>query len=82
MKRIVLAATAITGLITASPALAWQSHSPNYCGGTSTSSGGTAKGSTSSGGLTSTGGTDVPEPGMLGMMGLGFIGMAAARRRR
>ncbi|WP_157132599.1 PEP-CTERM sorting domain-containing protein, partial [Novosphingobium nitrogenifigens] len=24
----------------------------------------------------------VPEPGMLGMMGLGFIGMAVARRRR
>jgi len=53
-------------------------------GGTTTTSGGTTTtSSTTSGGTTSTsGGTDVPEPGMLGMMGLGFIGLAAARRRR
>ncbi|MDF8335430.1 PEP-CTERM sorting domain-containing protein [Novosphingobium cyanobacteriorum] len=53
---------------------------------TSTTSGGTTTSTTSttSGGTTSstTGGTDVPEPGMLGMMGLGFIGLAVARRRR
>lgn len=52
---------------------------------TSTSTGGTTT-STSTGGTTtsssSTGGTDVPEPGMLGLMGLGFIGLAIARRRR
>ena len=52
---------------------------------TSTTSGGTTTStSTTSGGTTTstTGGTDVPEPGMLGMMGLGFIGLAVARRRR
>ena len=50
-------------------------------GGTTTSSGGTT---TSSGGTTTTtsGGTAVPEPGMLGMLGLGVLGMAIARRRR
>lgn len=49
-------------------------------GGTSTSSGG----ETTSGGTTSSssGGTDVPEPGMLGMMGLGLLGLAYARRRK
>jgi hypothetical protein len=50
---------------------------------TSTTSGGTTTSTTSGGTTTSTtGGTDVPEPGMLGMMGLGFIGLAVARRRR
>jgi hypothetical protein len=64
----------------------------SYCGsttsgGSSTSSGGsTTSGgsSTSSGGTSSSssGGTDVPEPGMLGMMGLGLLGLAYARRRK
>ena len=31
---------------------------------------------------TSSGGTDVPEPGMIGLMGLGALGLAFARRRR
>ena len=35
---------------------------------------------TSSGG--STGGTPVPEPGMIGLFGLGLIGLAMARRRK
>ena len=35
---------------------------------------------TSSGG--STGGTPVPEPGMIGLFGLGLIGLALARRRQ
>lgn len=30
----------------------------------------------------SSGGTQVPEPGMIGMMGLGLLGVAIARRRR
>lgn len=52
-------------------------------GGTTTTSGGTTttSGGTTSGGTTS-GGTDVPEPGMLGLMGMGLIGVAYARRRK
>ena len=34
------------------------------------------------GSLTSTGGTSVPEPGMLGLLSLGLIGTALLRRRR
>ncbi|PEQ11185.1 hypothetical protein B2G71_18005 [Novosphingobium sp. PC22D] len=54
-------------------------------GSTTTSGGSTGGSTTTSGGSTTTGGSGghpVPEPGMLGMMGLGFIGLAAARRRR
>lgn len=51
-------------------------------GGTTTTSGGTT---TTSGGTTtssSSGGTAVPEPGMLGMMGMGLVALAYARRRK
>ena len=50
-------------------------------GGSSTSGGGST---TTSGGGTSTssGSTQVPEPGMLGMMGMGLLGLAYARRRK
>ncbi|KTR82405.1 PEP-CTERM sorting domain-containing protein [uncultured Novosphingobium sp.] len=43
------------------------------CGGSSTS-GGTTTGGTS-------GGTKVPEPGMLGLMGAGLVGLAIARKK-
>jgi len=56
-------------------------------GGTTTTSGGTT--TTTSGGTTTStsggstsGGTDVPEPGMLGMLGMGLLGLAYARRRK
>lgn len=39
------------------------------CGGSSTSGG------------TTTGGTKVPEPGMLGLMGAGLVGLAIARKK-
>ena len=59
-------------------------HKSHYCGcGHKTcggSSGGSSGSTTSSGGSTS-GGTQVPEPGMVGILGLGLIGMAYARRR-
>lgn len=49
-------------------------------GGTTTTSGGTT---TTSGGTTTTsGGTSVPEPGMLGLLGMGLIGLGIARSRR
>ncbi|MBC2652626.1 PEP-CTERM sorting domain-containing protein [Novosphingobium flavum] len=48
-------------------------------GGTSTSSGGSSSSTTSS---TSTGGTKVPEPGMLGLMGLTLVGLGMSRRRQ
>lgn len=51
-------------------------------GGTTSTSGGTTSTSGGSSGGSSSGGTDVPEPGMLGMMGLGLVGLAYARRRR
>ena len=57
-------------------------------GGTTTTSGGTT--TTTSGGTTTTsggttttsGGTSVPEPGMLGLLGMGLIGVGIARSRR
>lgn len=50
-------------------------------GGSTTTSGGSS--TTSGGSTTSTsGGTAVPEPGMLGMMGMGLLGLAYARRRK
>ncbi|BEV00805.1 cistern family PEP-CTERM protein [Novosphingobium olei] len=39
-------------------------------------------GTISSGSTTSSGGTSVPEPGMLGLFGMGLAGMALARRRQ
>ena len=51
-------------------------------GGTTTTSGGTPTTSGGGGTTTTSGGTPVPEPGMLGVMGLGLIGLGLARRRR
>ncbi len=52
-------------------------------GVTSASGAGTISSSTSStSGGSTTGGTDVPEPGMLGLFGAGIIGLALARRRQ
>ncbi len=55
------------------------SHHPG-CGHGSSSGGQSSSGNTSSGNTSS--GTQVPEPGMLGMFGLGLAGVAYSRRRR
>jgi uncharacterized membrane protein len=94
-KLALTAATAAAALMmTSSPAMAtgkWGCKWTKWCssttsGGSTTTSGGSTSGGSTSGGSTSggstSGGTPVPEPGMLGMMGLGFIGLAAARRRQ
>jgi hypothetical protein len=61
------------------------------CGGNTTTSGGTTtsgnttSGNTTSGNTTSgntSGSTQVPEPGMLGLMGAGLAGLAIVRRKR
>ncbi len=65
-----------------------QCGSTTTSGGTTTTSGGTT--TTTSGGTTTTsggttttsGGTSVPEPGMLGLLGMGLIGVGIARSRR
>lgn len=53
-------------------------------GGTSTTTSGGATSTTSSGGQsgTTSGATAVPEPGMLGLMGLSVLGLGWLRRRR
>ncbi len=50
--------------------------------GVSSATGAGTISSSTSGGSTTTGGTPVPEPGMLGLFGAGIIGLALARRRR
>jgi hypothetical protein len=95
IRKTLLAATLTVGsmMIATAPAHATgdhgkgggKGHHTHYCGcGHKTcggSSGGSSGGTSSSGGSTS-GGTQVPEPGMVGILGLGLIGMAYARRRR
>ncbi|MDE8650672.1 PEP-CTERM sorting domain-containing protein [Novosphingobium album (ex Liu et al. 2023)] len=91
------ALVATAALATSTPAFAggsWTQHTHycncghtqggKMCGSTSSTSGGTttSSGGTSGGGSSSSGGTAVPEPGMLGMMGLGLIGLGVARRRK
>lgn len=50
--------------------------------GVSSATGSGTISSSTSGGSTTTGGTEVPEPGMLGLFGAGIVGLALARRRR
>jgi hypothetical protein len=68
----------------------WSAAGCNSCsllgdtiGNISSSSGGmtSSGGTTSSGGMTSSGGTSVPEPGMVGLMGLGMVALMVRRRK-
>lgn len=83
IRKTLLAASLTAGsmLIFSAPAQAW--YHTHYCGCGHTTCGSTSGGSTStSGGSTTSGGSEVPEPGMIGILGLGLIGAAYARRRR
>lgn len=51
-------------------------------GNTSTTSGGHTSTSTSGGHTSTTSGTQVPEPGALGLLGAGLLGLGFATRRR
>ncbi|MBS0483027.1 MAG: PEP-CTERM sorting domain-containing protein [Proteobacteria bacterium] len=97
MKRTLILLTALAGATAVSAPASAQLFHTHYChcghtqggskcgttttsGGTTTTSGGTT---TTSGGTTTTsGGTSVPEPGMLGLLGMGLIGVGIARSRR
>lgn len=93
MKRIVaIAALAIATTAISTPASATWWLKPPMCktnctststtssgGSTTTTSGGSTT-STTSGGSTS--GTQVPEPGMLGLFGAGLLAIGYANRRR
>jgi hypothetical protein len=88
-KKLALVALATGALGMAAPANAW---GWNWGGSTSGWGGSTSGGhsstsgghSSTSGGhtTTSSGGTAVPEPGMLGMFGLGLVAIGFARTRR
>lgn len=73
-RKIVLLSALAAGAIVATPAMATGWKPKPKPPTTSTSTGGTT---------TSTGGsTKVPEPGVLGLMGAGLIGLGLARKRR
>lgn len=75
MNRKIAFLTALAASVAvASPAMAWGDWKPKPKPPSSSTSGGTT---TSSGGSHS-----VPEPGMLGLMGAGLIGLGLVRRRR
>lgn len=88
IRKTLLAASLTVGsmLTFGAPAQAtgWDGwHHTHYCGCGHKTCGSTSGGSTStSGGSTTSGGSEVPEPGMVGILGLGLIGVAYARRRR
>jgi hypothetical protein len=83
LRKSAIIAVAIGCLGIASPAFAGDFG--NFTGSTSTSGGADCPPGTtsSSGGSTSSSsGTEVPEPGMLGLAGLGLMGLGTIRMRR
>jgi len=74
MRKMLLVTGLAASLSAAAPAFAF---GPGTWYGGSSSSGSPPTGTTSSGGS-----TQVPEPGVLGLLGAGLIGLAVARRRK
>jgi len=69
-RKIVLLSALAVSMAVASPAMAW-GWKPKPKPPTSSTSGGSSGGS-----------HQVPEPGMLGLMGVGLVGLGLARRRK
>ncbi len=80
LRKAFIATAVLTSLTIAAPASAggWGGSTSGGWGGSS-SGGGCGK---KCGGSTTSGGTQVPEPGMLGIAGAGLIGLGLMRRRR
>ena len=85
LRKVLISATVFGALVAASPALAGN-HGGSTSGGW-TSSGGcryncSSTSSTSTSTTSISSGTQVPEPGMVGLFGAGLIGLGAIQLRR
>lgn len=76
-RKIVLLSAIAASVAVASPAMAWGGWRPSKPSTSSSSGSSGGQSSTSSGGS-----HQVPEPGMLALMGAGLIGLGLARRRK
>lgn len=91
LRKTIFAVVAVSAMAISAPAIAGGGKNCGRYGcqsstsgwQTSTSSGGKTSTSSTSGGHTSTSsGTQVPEPGALGLLGAGLLGLGVAMRRR
>jgi hypothetical protein len=81
IKKSLIALAVGIAAFSAAPASATFSWWGGSSGGSHTHFPGCGHSGTTTGGSTTTGGTAVPEPGMLAMFGLGLAAVAVGRRR-